>query len=236
MCTMKKLTSFAAVAVLAAASASASAYWGWGGPYDGFSDFLGDGAGDFNMGFSSRASSRVHGYGYGHDYPYYGGYPYAAAPVYGAPVPSIGGCGVSTEQQQAVAEQQKAMADQYAKAIEAQRKAAEEMAARQAEAYKQAIEAQRQAAEQFQANLPKISVDNYGAPSFEIPRPAYRTVSLEAPSFDRADLTKEIETRRAEVEAMRAERMKEIEARRAEIQKEMESRRVKFDSVVCKET
>ena len=50
------------------------------------------------------------------------------------------------------------------------------------------------------------------------------------------DITKEMESRRAEIEALRAERMKEIEARRAEIQKEMESRRVKFDRTTCKET
>lgn len=98
---MNKVFKVLVISVLLGASTSASAWWGgpyngygpynnwgnWGnwGPWSGFGDGSGDGA--FDMSFSGKARSDVHGsgrgYGYG-GYPYYG-YPYRGGPWGAAP-------------------------------------------------------------------------------------------------------------------------------------------------------
>jgi hypothetical protein len=132
---------------------------------------------------------------------YYGYAPYGYAP-YGYIAPAM------TE------EQQKQAAEQYAQAIEAQRKAAEAFAQQQAEAYKQ-----------FTANMPAAPQARSGFPGFQ--RPGFQS---------REEAIKEMEARRAEIHRRhpvqrshdRAERIKEMEARHAERKKKMEARRAKM--------
>jgi hypothetical protein len=93
-------------------------------------DFFGDGfgAGDFGFGFSMHG--RGHGHGYGYDAPYWGYSPHYRPPYYALPAPAPAPV-LTDEQRAALAEQQKAIADQqqqaFQRAVAAQREFAERL-------------------------------------------------------------------------------------------------------------
>ena len=94
-----KTVSFAAALGLTDASFTASAWWGGGpgsGMWDNWSDFFGDGMGDFNMSMSGSGHGSGRGYNrsrYGYGYgPYagYGGGPWGYPGGYGMPYGGYG--------------------------------------------------------------------------------------------------------------------------------------------------
>jgi len=108
--------------VLAICSLSTHAWWdnNWS------DDFLGDGWGEFDFGFGMHG--RGHGRSYGQDAPYWGYAPYYRPPYYAAPAPAPA---LTEEQRDALAKQQKAMAEQqqkaFQRAVAAQREFAERL-------------------------------------------------------------------------------------------------------------
>ena len=209
---MNKLSKIAVAVALAGASVSASAWWGpfnsWGN--DGF----GDGWFDFNV--SARAHGRGHGwnryydsygpYAYGPWVAPYGAYAPVTAPVYG----------ITAEQQSALQEQHKAIAEQQQKAlqqaVEAQRKLAEQIAAQQAKI-----------AEQWQEKgVDPMRVDPFDSDDFfafeppaleevpGMPLPEHVKKSLEESKTRRDEAIKEMQARREE-------RMQQFEERRKEV-------------------